>query len=122
MHKGKQKLLNTDISCLEGNQTLKMISIKMLITLLFTLVGLSNGFSLPERSFENFKESGSQCPVAPPVETGKIKDPEIVEASGMVASVHNPGVYYVIQDSQNPNKVYSFLYDGEAIGNTATVE
>ena len=89
----------------------------MLFTLLFTLVGLSNGFSLPERTKKNLKESKSQCPVAPPVETGKTEDPEIVEASGMVASVHHPGVYYVIQDSQNPNKVYSFLYDGEAIGN-----
>ena len=117
MHKGKQKLLNTDISCLVDNPTIKMISIKMLVTLLFTLVGLSNGFSLPERTEKNLKESMSQCAVALPVETGQIGDPEIVEASGMVASVHNPGVYYVIQDSQNPNKVYSFLYDGEAIGN-----
>ena len=57
--------------------------------------------------------------VLPPVieSEDEDEDPEIVEASGMVASIHNPGVYYVIQDSQNPNKVYSFLYDGESIGN-----
>ena len=55
--------------------------------------------------------------IATPVETGRIQDSELVEASGLVASHRFPGIYYSIQDSLNPDKVYAMKYNGEAIGN-----
>ena len=93
-----------------------MIVIKVFAALLFTIFGITNGFSLPEKPIWNFKQSVSQCSVAQPVETGRIEESELVEASGLVASHKHPGVYYAIQDSLNPDKVYSMLYNGQAIG------
>ena len=93
-----------------------MILMKILATLLFTIFGITNCFSLPEQPIWNFKQSVSQCSVAQPVETGRIEEPELNEASGLVASHKHPGVYYAIQDSLNPDKVYSMLYNGQAIG------
>ena len=58
-----------------------------------------------------------QCKLNEPVETGRIQEPELVEASGMVASRKHPGVYYSVQDSQNPDYVYAFRENGESIGN-----
>ena len=54
--------------------------------------------------------------IAAPVETGRIQDSELVEASGLVASHRFPGIYYSIQDSLNPDKVYAVNYNGEAMG------
>ena len=54
--------------------------------------------------------------LATPVETGRIQDSELVEASGLVASHRFPGIYYSIQDSLNPNNVYALKYNGEEIG------
>ena len=93
-----------------------MIVMKILATLFFTILAMTNGFSLPEQPIWNFKKSMSQCSIAQPVETGRIEDSELNEASGLVASHKHPGVYYAIQDSLNPDKVYSMLYNGQAIG------
>ena len=57
-----------------------------------------------------------RCPLNDPIETGRIQDPELVEASGLVASHKYPGVYYSIQDSLNPSNVYAIRYDGQALG------
>ena len=57
-----------------------------------------------------------KCNFKEPITTGNIQDPELVEASGMVASRNYPGVYYSIQDSQNPNNVYYFFENGETLG------
>ena len=57
-----------------------------------------------------------RCPLNDPMETGRIQDPELVEASGLVASHKYPGVYYSIQDSLNPSNVYAIRYDGQALG------
>ena len=57
-----------------------------------------------------------RCPLNDPIETGRIQDPELVEASGLVASHKYPGVYYSIQDSLNPSNVYAIRYDGHALG------
>ena len=43
---------------------------------------------------------------------------EIVEASGLVASHKYSGVFYAIQDSQNPSNVYAMRYDGQSLGKT----
>jgi len=57
-----------------------------------------------------------RCTLNNPVETGRIQDPELVEASGLVASHRYPGVYYSIQDSLNPSNVYAIRYDGQSLG------
>ena len=57
-----------------------------------------------------------RCPLNDPIETGRIQDPELVEASGLVASHKYPGVYYSIQDSLNPSNIYAIRYDGQALG------
>ena len=90
----------------------------LLITLLFNGVEFSSGFSISSgKTVRNItKQSLPQCSIADPVETGRIQESEIVEASGLVASHRYPGVYYSIQDSGTPAKVYSVLYNGEAIG------
>ena len=65
--------------------------------------------------FDN-EEELPLCPLRDPIETGQIKDPELVEVSGLVASHKYPGVYYSIQDSLNPSKVYAMRIDGQSIG------
>ena len=62
------------------------------------------------------KSSLPRCPVANPIAIGYIKEPELVEASGMVASRHYHGVYYAIQDSKNPDNVYALNYAGYTVG------
>jgi len=81
-------------------------------------IGLTNGFSVSDgrRIFWDNRETLPLCPIATPVETGRIQDSELVEASGLVASHRFPGIYYSIQDSLNPDKVYAMKYNGEAIG------
>jgi len=95
-----------------------MKHIILLITLLFNGFEFSSGFSVSSgKTFRNItKKSLSQCSIADPVETGRIQESELVEASGLVASHRYPGVYYSIQDSGQPANVYSVLYNGEAIG------
>ena len=96
----------------------------LLITLLFNGVEFSSGFSISYqikdyqgKNFRNItKQSLPQCSIADPVETGRIQESELVEASGLQASHRYPGVYYSIQDSGQPANVYSVLYNGEAIG------
>ena len=96
----------------------------LLITLLFNGVEFSSGFSISYqikdyqgKIFGNItKQSLPQCSIADPVETGRIQESELVEASGLQASHRYPGVYYSIQDSGQPANVYSVLYNGEAIG------
>ena len=71
--------------------------------------------------FEN-KSSLPRCPIANPIEIGRIQEPELVEASGMVASRHHPGIYYSIQDSQNPDNVYALKYNGDTLGNAKKID
>lgn len=56
------------------------------------------------------------CSLRDPIYLGRIQDPELVEASGSVASHKNPGVYYSIQGSPNPSNVYVIRYDGLSLG------
>ena len=71
--------------------------------------------------FEN-KSSLPRCPITNPIEIGRIQEPELVEASGMVASRHHPGIYYSIQDSQNPDNVYALKYNGDTLGNAKKID
>ena len=61
-----------------------------------------------------------QCNFKEPVKTGNIQDPELVEASGLVASRKQPGVYYSIQDSLNPDNVYALFENGQELGNPSS--
>ena len=64
---------------------------------------------------ENVKDYG-QCPFTNAVETGRIKSDELKETSGLVASHKNYGVFYAIQDSQNPDPVYAINQEGDLLG------
>ena len=68
------------------------------------------------------KSSLPRCPVANPIAIGYIKEPELVEASGLVASRHYHGIYYSIQDSKNPDNVYALNYAGYTVGNVTQIE
>ena len=78
------------------------------------------GWPVSSRVLLRSGNSLPQCKFNEPLEVGRIQDPELVEASGMVASRKHPGVYYSIQDSQNPDNVYAFSENGESIGNHNT--
>ena len=58
----------------------------------------------------------AQCPFTNAIETGRIKDPELKETSGLVASHKNYGVFYAIQDSLNPDPVYAINQEGDLLG------
>ena len=57
-----------------------------------------------------------QCPFTNAVETGRIKDPELKETSGLVASRKYRDVFYAIQDSLNPDPVYALNPEGDLLG------
>ena len=56
------------------------------------------------------------CPYTNAAEVGREKDHELKETSGLVASHKNPGVFYAIQDSLNPDPVYAINKEGDLIG------
>ena len=56
------------------------------------------------------------CPYTNAVEVGREKDHELKETSGLVASHKNPGVFYAIQDSLNPDPVYAINKEGDLLG------
>ena len=60
------------------------------------------------------------CPYSNAVEVGREKDHELKETSGLVASNKNPGVFYAIQDSLNPDPVYSINKQGDLLGMLCT--
>merc|ERR1719270_1473040 len=84
---------------------LKKVSI--LVVSLF-LVSRVSSKSLWERTLNDY----GQCPFTNAVETGRIKDSELKETSGLVASHKNYGVFYAIQDSLNPDPVYAINQEG----------
>ena len=86
------------------------------LILILAGMGLCQGLAVSEKFLLDTEESLPRCPINDPIETGRIQEAELVEASGMVASHRHPGVYYSIQDSQNPDNVYAMKYNGEAIG------
>ena len=88
---------------------LKRVSI--LVLSLF-LVGRVSTKSLWERTLKDY----GQCPFTNAVETGRIKDSELKETSGLVASHKNYGVFYAIQDSLNPDPVYAINQEGDLLG------
>ena len=90
----------------------------ILVVISITLLGYTGSGStgvLGGVILEN-KSSLPRCPVTNPIEIGRIQEPELVEASGIVASRHHPGIYYSIQDSQNPDNVYALKYNGDTVG------
>jgi len=86
------------------------------IVALLGLFASWNGSSASAGVLLKTEESLPQCLFNNPVETGRIQEPELREASGLVASHQNPGVYYSIQDSLNPSNVYAVKYNGDALG------
>ena len=58
----------------------------------------------------------AQCAFTNAIETGKIQEDALKETSGLVASHKHPGVFYAIQDSQNPDPVYALNQEGELLG------
>ena len=56
------------------------------------------------------------CPYTNAVEAGREKDHELKETSGLVASHKNPGIFYAIQDSLNPDPVYAINKQGDLLG------
>jgi hypothetical protein len=89
------------------------------LILIYAVIGLWHGLPVSGKIVLDTEESLPRCPINDPVETGRIQEAELVEASGLVASHRHPGVYYSIQDSQNPDNVYAMKYNGETIGTNA---
>ena len=91
-----------------------MYNVKQVGLLLFSLflLGRVSSKSLWERTIKEY----GQCPFTNAVETGRIKDPELKETSGLVASHKNYGVFYAIQDSLNPDPVYAINQEGDLLG------
>ena len=94
----------------------KMYTCMRYISLILAGIGLWHDLPVSGKVVLDKNDSLPQCPINDPVETGRIQEQELVEASGMVASHRHPGIYYSIQDSQNPDNVYAMKYNGEAIG------
>ena len=88
---------------------LKRVSILVLSLFLVSRVSTK---SLWERTLKDY----GQCPFTNAVETGRIKDSELKETSGLVASHKNYGVFYAIQDSLNPDPVYAINQEGDLLG------
>ena len=87
--------------------------------LLVSFLGLCGGLfplSVSASVIVEGKESLPQCPINNAVETGRIQNGELREASGLVASHRHPGVYYSIQDSLSPSNVYAVNYNGVDLG------
>ena len=82
------------------------------------LAGSVSSHSILEGQVNNY----AQCPFTNAVETGRIKNPELKETSGLVASHKNYGVFYAIQDSQNPDPVYTINQEGDSLGNYSTIK
>merc|ERR1712223_1142512 len=90
----------------------------ILVAISITILGYTGSGStgvLGGVIFEN-KSSLPRCPITNPIEIGRIQEPELLEASGMGASRHHPGIYYSIQDSKNPDNVYALKYNGDTLG------
>ena len=66
--------------------------------------------------WQNSIKDYGQCPFTNAVETGRIKDPELKETSGLVASRKYRDVFYAIQDSLNPDPVYALNPEGDLLG------
>lgn len=71
----------------------------------------------PERGVNESINSGSKplssCPsTSAPVSSGRISSTELDEASGLVASSANPGVFYSHNDSGGAARVYALAPDG----------
>ena len=59
---------------------------------------------------------GETCPAYfDPVTTGVVQDPRVNEASGMVASVDHPGIYWVHNDSGDTARFFAIKEDGSVI-------
>ena len=89
-------------------------------SLVLFLAGLGTWHVLPAFGNTISKREASlpRCPIHDAVEAGHIQEDELYEASGLVASHRNPGIYYSIQDSQTEDMVYAMRENGEAIGRT----
>jgi len=55
----------------------------------------------------------------PPVNAGDLGDPELVETSGLAASLLNPGVLYAHNDSGDSARIFALGTDGRALGQIA---
>ena len=71
-----------------------VINYTNLLTISFFLIGFVSSNSIWKGTMQDY----GQCPITNAVETGRIKDPELKETSGLVASHKNYGVFYAIQD------------------------
>jgi len=78
---------------------------KFYLTVLACTISLSIGFSLI-----NLPEFG------PRLNKGEIVNEEIVEASGIVASINNPGILWTHNDSGNKNRIFAIGSDGSDKG------
>jgi len=59
---------------------------------------------------------GQPCPsFFDPVTTGIVQDPAVNEASGLAASVQNPGVFWVHNDSGDSPRVFAMRADGVVV-------
>jgi hypothetical protein len=64
--------------------------------------------------------SAGDCPAfAPPVEVAAVRDPSVVEASGLVASRRQPGVFWTHNDSGDSARIFALAADGRLL---ATVD
>lgn len=52
----------------------------------------------------------------PPVETGPLEDAELVETSGLAASILNPGVLWAHNDSGDSARLFALGTDGRSLG------
>merc|ERR550539_1568781 len=78
----------------------------------FLFAGRVSSNAILQGAVQNY----AQCPFTNAVETGRIKDPELKETSGLVASRKYRDVFYAIQDSLNPDPVYALNPEGDLLG------
>lgn len=59
----------------------------------------------------------SDCPSVsyPGLNVGTVTDPKVDEASGLVASQFNPGVFWTLNDSEGPSCLYALAVNGSLL-------
>ena len=57
------------------------------------------------------------CPEVsyPGEEVGRVTDPDLNEASGLVASQTHDGIFWTIEDHKGPNMIYGLAVDGTLV-------
>jgi hypothetical protein len=116
MHKKTEHIGNSNLSG-------RAVNIRMLVLVLVFAVSVLTFFLISyfksrpdvEKSPYEIQHVYNKSLFMPGVETGVLNKERITEASGIVASRKNPGVFWVHNDSGNSATIYAIKADGEFI-------